>query len=487
LHLDTLTPLRERKAMANSTTTERKAEVKLPPRGLMILMLVGPGLVWAGEYIGSGEVILCTRLGAVMGVMILWVPLMAIFLKYVIGLCGARYTVCTGEGMIDMFSRLPGPKNWALWIVLIGQFAAGAVSMSGLSVASAVFIDALVPVNHVLTAWGVALFCVAVVWTGKFDPLKYVTSFLVLIMVVGVVYVAWKVTPGLGELIAGLFGFRMPEVPQWALDSGAASRNVWADILPVLGWAAGGFASQVWYSYWVLESGYGMAGQGGFGIPADEKALAEMNEDTARRVKGWCRVVYADATTAFMIGTVVTSCFLIAGVGVLGKMHLAPSGPDVAIQLSQIFGSFWGKTGATLLLLAGLAALVSTNVCQYAGWPRIMSDCKRLLFPSSLRALTSGRTYRLFVALFFFTNMVIINTFGVEPLFLVRLGAIMDGVLLTPLQAVLIIAALYWIMPRMLSEKAWAILRPSRIFAVGLTVSALVFGYFALVKIPTMF
>ncbi|MFH1071496.1 MAG: Nramp family divalent metal transporter, partial [Candidatus Glassbacteria bacterium] len=99
--------------------------IKRPPSGITILAMVGPGLVWAGEYIGSGEVILCTRLGAIMGVAILWAPLMAIFLKYIIGLAGARYTVCTGEGMIDMFSRMPGPRNWAVWIVLVGQFAAG--------------------------------------------------------------------------------------------------------------------------------------------------------------------------------------------------------------------------------------------------------------------------------------------------------------------------------------------------------------------------
>ncbi|MEA1996661.1 MAG: hypothetical protein U9N45_03445, partial [Gemmatimonadota bacterium] len=67
------------------------SEIKKPPRGLGILLMVGPGLVWAGEYIGSGEVILCTRLGAVMGVAILWAPMAAIFLKYWIGLSGARY------------------------------------------------------------------------------------------------------------------------------------------------------------------------------------------------------------------------------------------------------------------------------------------------------------------------------------------------------------------------------------------------------------
>ena len=61
--------------------------------------------------------------------------------------------------------------------------------------------------------------------------------------------------------------------------------------------------------------------------------------------------------------------------------------------------------------------------------------------------------YRIFVVIFFFTNMVIVNTFGVEPLFLLRLGAIMDGLLLSPIQALIIALALFWIMPRLLSEE----------------------------------
>ena len=102
--------------------------IPLPPKGIAMLMVLGPGLVWCGEYIGSGEVVLATRTGAVLGIMALWVPILAISSKTWIGVAGARYPVCTGEGMIDMMSRTPGPRNWVLWPVLIGQLCAGAIS-----------------------------------------------------------------------------------------------------------------------------------------------------------------------------------------------------------------------------------------------------------------------------------------------------------------------------------------------------------------------
>src|SRR3989339_719676 len=200
--------------------------VKMPPRGLVILTMIGPGLVWASEYIGSGEVILCTRLGAVMGTAILWAPVMAIFLKYLIGLSGARYTVCVGEGMIDMFSRMPGPRNWAVWIVVVGQFCAAAVSIGGLASASAAFIHTLIPINQVVLGWVVSVFCVTMVWTGKFDILKYLSSVFVLIMVIGVIYVAAKVSPGLENLFDGVFGFSLPLIPAWAIESGAAGAQI---------------------------------------------------------------------------------------------------------------------------------------------------------------------------------------------------------------------------------------------------------------------
>ena len=41
--------------------------IRLPPTGLAILAVVGPAFVWCAEYIGSGEVILATRTGAILG------------------------------------------------------------------------------------------------------------------------------------------------------------------------------------------------------------------------------------------------------------------------------------------------------------------------------------------------------------------------------------------------------------------------------------
>ncbi|MHC4748754.1 MAG: Nramp family divalent metal transporter [Planctomycetota bacterium] len=102
--------------MGENTKQSNGLTIKKAPVGLAALALIGPSMVWAAEYIGSGEVILATRTGAILGTTVLWAIVIGVFLKFWIGVSGARYTVCTGEGMIDMFDRIPGPRHWAVWI-----------------------------------------------------------------------------------------------------------------------------------------------------------------------------------------------------------------------------------------------------------------------------------------------------------------------------------------------------------------------------------
>lgn len=470
---------------AQATTISRQPSIRKPPRGLGILLLVGPSLVWCAEYIGSGEVILATRTGAILGTSVIWAIVAGIFLKYWIGMSGARYTVCTGEGMIDLFARMPGPKNWAVWIVLVAQVAMAALSIGSVASAAAAFVSSLVPISPYVAGWLVTVLAVGVVWSGAFDVLKMVMSFLVLVILLGVGYVSFRVFPGFDVFVSGLIP-RAPDVPAWAVASGA-NPNPWREILPLLGWGAGGFASQVWYTYWVLGAGYGAAAGRAYGVPADTDALRRLTRDDAHRIRGWCRVVYADATVAMLIGIVVTVSFLIAGAGVLGPRQLAPDGPQVAITLSTLFSERWGAFGGTLFLIGGTAALISTQVGQLAGWPRLLADASRLCIPVFGRKLVWKHQFRFFLLFFFLTNMVIVFTLGVRPVFLVQLGAILDGLLLTPLQALWIGIGLFFILPKMFNDEARAVIRPHWIFGVGLLVSFLVFGYFCVFQIPLLF
>ena len=480
--------------MKEDTKNSSNLTIKKPPIGLAALTLVGPSFVWAAEYIGSGEVILATRTGAILGTAVLWAIVLGILLKFWIGMSGARYTVCTGEGMIDMFNRMPGPKHWAVWVVLVVQFLAGTFSIGAVVTAAGVFVSSLFPAHMIpesmtnifpsLCGWAVTVVAVAVVWSGLFNVLKIVMSILVLIVVLGVLYVAAHVFPGIGALLKSLT-FSVPAVPEWAASMDKVSDNPWKEILPLLGWGAGGFASQVWYTYWVLGAGYGAAAGRGYGKAADVASLRSMSRDAAEKIKGWCRVLYIDSSLAVVIGVVVTGAFFIAGAGVLGPEKIAPEGPDVAIKLSTVFSSRWGSWGGFLFMLAGAAALISTQIGQLAGWPRLLADSCRICIPGFNKRLSWKWQFRLFLLFFLCANMVIVFCFKEKPVVLVQFAALLDGLLLTPLQAILVAVGLFVVMPKLLSAEAARVLKPNWIFAVGLVIAFLVFAYFCIVQMPS--
>ncbi len=457
--------------------------IKAAPKGLVMLSLIGPGLIWSSEMIGSGEVILTTRVGSILGIEVMWAIILGIFLKYIIGLGGARYTVCTGEGMIDMFARIPGPKHWVVWTVLIVQFISATIAIGSIATAAGVFISNLLPISTYLGGWIISIFALVIAWTSGFKILRIIMSFFVLIILFGVIYVAGTVFPDFADFIKG-FLLKIPEVPDWAVAHPEINENPWREILPLMGWAAGGFASQVWYTYWVIGAGYGVNKDGIFGISADHTALREIDEDGARNIKSWFRVIYTDATTALLITIFVTIGFLIAGAGILRPNQLAPQGTEVVSTLSTIFSTSWGPIGGFIFTLTGTVALTGTLLAQLAGWPRLLADSFRICIPRFAEKFEWKIQFRLFLVCFFITNIIIVFTLVLRPVLLIKTGAILDGLLLIPLQAICVAIGLFVVMPKLFSSESYKILKPHWIFAVLLLISFLVFGYFFVFQIP---
>jgi Mn2+/Fe2+ NRAMP family transporter len=453
------------------------------PRGLAILAVVGPSFIWCAEYIGSGEVILATRTGALLGTSVLWAIVMSIVLKCSIGMAGAHWAAITGEGMVDLFDRMPGPRHWLVWVVVLVQFPAGIVSIGALAKVTGVFLNSLVPLPHGAAVWGLAAsaFAVGVAWSGRFDVLKTVMSAFVAIIVVGVLYVALTALPPWTDVLRGFIGAEPRMIPDWAAARIGRDKTAWSEILPLMGWSAGGFASQVWYSYWVLGAGYGMAAGRGWGRPADRTILAAMTPEEAEQVRGWCRVVRVDAGIAAVIGILVTTGFCLAGAGVLRPAQLVPEGNQVALTLSRIFSEHWGRTGAVLFLLAGSAALVSTLVGILSGWPRLLSDCLRIVCPPFGR-IPSVWQLRGFLLLFVCTNLAAMLFF--DPVRLVQLGGQLDGILLTPIQAAAILVAFAVVLPRLIPPEHARRLALHPLLCLALTLAALVFGALCILVLP---
>jgi len=113
-------------------STPKAPEIGQAPTGWEIILAFGPGMVWASMSIGGGELVLIPRVGSVFGMMVLWMPLLAIALKYFLVNEIGRWTVLTGRSISDGFAMLPGPRAWLNWVILIVAIYLGAVHIGGL-------------------------------------------------------------------------------------------------------------------------------------------------------------------------------------------------------------------------------------------------------------------------------------------------------------------------------------------------------------------
>ena len=112
-----------------------------PPKTFLgTLKHLGPGMILVGSIVGSGELIMTTKLGAEVGFLLLWFILASCFLKVVVQAELVRYTISSGKTFLDVYNSLPGPGHrrplWMTrsWLALVlVAFVVGVACYSNLS------------------------------------------------------------------------------------------------------------------------------------------------------------------------------------------------------------------------------------------------------------------------------------------------------------------------------------------------------------------
>ena len=117
---------------SNDPYSRSEERYRDPPRGFReTLRELGPGMILVGSVVGSGELIVTTKLGAVAGFGLLWFVLLSCFVKVVVQTELARYTIASGQTFLTVFNTLPGPAaprpNW-LTVPWMAGFALACVA-----------------------------------------------------------------------------------------------------------------------------------------------------------------------------------------------------------------------------------------------------------------------------------------------------------------------------------------------------------------------
>lgn len=327
---------------------------------------LGPGFLWMVSAAGSGEILFTPRVGALYGYTLMWAMLAAVILKWFINREIGRYTVCTGKTIVDGFAELPGPKNWAIYFILIPQIFVAVTSIAGLAGSAATALVLALPGDiRIWTILSIAVSTGLVLW-GRFKAIERTATILAIALGVAAIIAAISILPQGDKLASGL----VPKMPD----------NVeYEEILPWLGFMLSGAAGLIWYSYWIQKKGYGVKNN------PDAKNEVKLNKDDISKLRKWVQQMTADSTVAVAGTFIVTLSFLILGTELLMPKGLIPEENKVAEVLGNMLGELWGPVGFWFMITAVFVGFWDTVLSDQDGFGRMFTGGTRLLVKHSGR------------------------------------------------------------------------------------------------------
>lgn len=419
---------------------------------------LGPGFLWMVSAAGSGEILFTPRVGALYGYVLMWAMLAAVILKWFINREIGRYTVCTGKTIIDGFAELPGPKNWAIYLILIPQIFVAVTSIAGLAGSAATALVLALPGDiRIWTIVAIGASTCLVLW-GKFKAIERTATVLAIALGIAATIAAISVFPQGDKLVSGL----VPTMPA----------NVeYEEILPWLGFMLSGAAGLIWYSFWIQKKGYGMKNN------SNATHEVNLNKDEIGKLRKWIRQMTADSTVAVAGTFVVTLSFLILGTELLMPKGLIPEENKVAEVLGNMLGELWGPVGFWFMITAVFVGFWDTVLSDQDGFGRMFTGGTRLLvkrFKGLGKWMTEKNLRRFYVLVLVTIAPIIIYLIMGEPVELLKIAGAIEASHI-PIVVVLI---LYLNQKKLPKE-----LKPSKLTFLFTALAGLFFAVFAIIYI----
>lgn len=438
------------------SSTRNNQQVPQPPQGWNQLKWLGPSFIWMLSAAGSGELLFTPRIAALYGYELLWALLAAVILKWFINGEVGRFTVCTGATILEGFEQLPGPKNWAVWLILLPQFVVAISTVAGMAGAAATAL--ILVTSGTVQLWTVIIILVtaAIVFLGQYNIVEKVSSYVGIGRTLAVVTAAIFVFPSIRDLASGL----VPQVPQDVQ---------YQEVLPWLGFMLAGAAGMMWYSYWVDARGYGATAL------KQEQPLEvkQLNADQQQRLQGWISLMTLSNTLAVVGALLAALAFLILGGELLRPEGLVPQESQVAETLGRLLGDLWGSFGFWFMIAIVFITFCSTTLSVQDGFGRMFADGTQILLQGF--GVRGRWTNEQFLRKFYLVTLlaalpVAVYLFFGEPVSLLQTAGGIEAAHIPVVTGLTL-----YLNHRMLPEK----LRPSKFIFAGTVIAGLFFAGFA--------
>ena len=307
---------------------------------------LGPGILFAGAAIGVSHLVQSTRAGASYGFTLLWAVLLVLVCKYPFFEYAHRYTIATGESLLEGYARL---GRWALaafmGVVLLSSF----ITLAAVTVVTAGLMGALLGVDLSLAGLSLILLVIilAMLAVGHYRFLDRGMKVMVLVLgVLTLVAVAMAFAHG----PAGAPDFRAP--PVWSIGG-------LTFLLALMGWMPAPLDIGAWSSLWVLEKN------------RDTKGPASMAGSLF------------DFNLGYLAATILAVAFLSFGALIMfgTGSEFSSSGIAFSRQLVDMYTSALGGWSRWIISLVAFITMFSTTITVVDGYARTLHRGLALLSP----------------------------------------------------------------------------------------------------------
>lgn len=424
------------------------------------LKIIGPGLVWAAAAIGSGELIISTKVGAEFGYMFIWAIWIGIWFKYWIQKGILDLTVLTGKPILELWNKLKNGKLFSIYWLLF--FILTATGVSGLLGLTASITNVILPFFSV-NIWAalITLLVVVIAYTQKYKSFEKIMLGLCLILFIGGIGVAVLSNPTPAKIF------------KWAIPTTIPATLVF---LSLLGWGAGsGPDLMIPYSNWVAEKGYHKLKVG-----TKSALMNEKDKSSIRKIKKWLKVAKWDNVAGYVTAGIVASLFMIAGAAILKPRGIVVGGLDVLTNVSTIFTSTYGSWTFLLFMIPAWAAIFSTTLGVFDGGRLSIAHLARMLMKKDTIPVEKIRTNKWYkISLILFSLIPLTIFYGIQkPVFLVMTASIISAVSM-PLLAGLV----FWSLLKQVPKE----FRPNKFYLINLTLGVVIYLFFMIQSLLQLF
>ncbi len=315
--------------------------------------IIGPGIVWMALAQGSGELIwwpyLIAKYGTALLPLLVPSALIQLPLTYHIG----KYSMLTGESIWRGFFRISKKFTFIFWLLMnFSFFWFGAFVVAGGTALTELIPLGLSP-KIASTLWGyILIFTMFLILLKARKTYDIIEKFMWLVAIgtfSGLLISCFhpNVTQKFGDFLKGFFSLNIK-----AIDPKDYEKTITAITFMGLG----GFWS-LFYSYWVLDKGFGMSyfskGEFNFGfIPSSESSVTAFRK--------W-KIALATDSSIGTVGNLITTfmtCFL--AFAILHPKAVYPEGYKIAVVQSEFFAGWFGNLGKKIFLFSSALFLIDT-------------------------------------------------------------------------------------------------------------------------------